>query len=64
MGWMDRIKLLKNTFREIWFTHVYRELNMDADFLSKKALSKTEGKLEFSEWVDGNERTTLFINLF
>lgn len=64
MGWMDRIKLLKNTFIKIHFTHVYRELNMDADFLSKKALTKTEDKLEYSQWVDGNEGPTLSINLF
>ena len=64
MGWIDIIKMLKNLFREIHFTHVYRELNMEADFLSKKALSNTEGKLECSWWVDGNEGPTLSINLF
>ena len=48
MGWIDIIKMLKNLFREIHFTHVYKELNMDAYFLSKKALSKIKGKLEFS----------------
>jgi hypothetical protein len=64
MGWMDKIKVLKNVFREIHFTHVYRELNMDADHLSKKALTKTEGKLEFNRWVEGNEGPTISINLF
>jgi ribonuclease HI len=64
MGWMDRLKMLKSTFREIHFTHVYRELNMEADHLSKMALTKTEGKLEFSRWVEGNEGPTISINLF
>jgi hypothetical protein len=64
MGWMDIIKILKNSFREIHFTHVYMELNMDAYFLLKKELSKTEGKLEFSRWVDVNEGAILSINLF
>jgi ribonuclease HI len=64
MGWMDRINKLKNSFREIHYTHVYRELNMEADFLSKKALSKTEGKIEYNLWVDGNEGPTHFFKLY
>jgi len=63
MGWMDRLKVLKNSFRE-HFTHVYMDLNMDAYHLSKKALTKTEGKLDFNRWVEGNEGPTLSINLF
>jgi ribonuclease HI len=64
MGWMDRIIKLKKSFREIYYTHVYRELNKEADSLSKKALTKTEGRIEYNLWVDGNEGPTLFFNLF
>jgi ribonuclease HI len=64
MGWMDRINKLKKSFREIHYTHVYRELNKEANFLSKKALTKTEGKIEYNLWVDGNEGPPLFFNLF
>ena len=45
---MDRINKLKKYFREIHYTHVYRELNKEAYFLSKKELTKTEGKIEYS----------------
>jgi ribonuclease HI len=64
MGWMDRIKRLKNSFKEIHFTHVYRELNMEADYLSKKALAKAEGKINYNIWVDGNEGPTSFFYLY
>jgi hypothetical protein len=64
MGWMDIINKLKNSFREIHYTHVYRELNMEANFLSKKVLSKTEEKIEYNLWVDGNEGPTLFLELY
>jgi hypothetical protein len=64
MGWMDIIKNLKNSFREIHYTHVYRELNMEIYFLSKKALSKTEGKIEYSLWVDGNKGPTCIFKLY
>jgi len=49
---------------EIRYTHIYRELNKEADPLSKKALLKTKGKIEYNLWVDGNEVPTLYLNLF
>ena len=36
--WMDRILQLKSQFMEISIQHVYREINYDADLLSKQAL--------------------------
>ena len=41
--WMDRIMQLKGQFLEINIQHVYREINFDADHLSKKALAGTVG---------------------
>jgi len=64
MGWMDRINKLKKYFKEVHCTHVYRELNMEADFLSKKALSKTEGKIKYNLWVDGTEVHSHFFKLY
>jgi hypothetical protein len=64
VGWKDMIRELKKSFREISYSHIYRELNKEADSLSKKALLKIEGKIEYNLWVDGNEGPTLFLNLF
>ena len=36
--WKERILLLQRQFKEISIQHVYRELNADADYLSKLAL--------------------------
>ena len=41
--WMDRIMQLKGQFLEINIQHVYREINTDADLLSKKALARPIG---------------------
>ena len=42
--WMDRIIQLKGQFQEIIIQHVYREVNNDADYLSKKALAGPVGQ--------------------
>ena len=36
--WMERIMQLKSHFVEISIQHIYREINYDADLLSKQAL--------------------------
>lgn len=41
--WMDRILMLKGQFLEINIQHVYREMNSDADYLSKMALAGPVG---------------------
>jgi hypothetical protein len=64
MGWMDIINRLKISFKEIYFTHVYRELNMEVDYLSKKSLSKVEGMINYNFWVDGNKGPTSFFYLY
>jgi len=55
---------LKKSFKEISYSHIYREHNKEADSLSKKALLKIEGKIEYNLWVNGSEGPTLFLNLF
>ena len=42
--WMECIMQLKGQFLEINIQHVYRELNTDADHLSKKAILRPVGQ--------------------
>ena len=37
-NWMDRILQLRRLFQEIHIQHIYREVNSDADRLSKQAI--------------------------
>jgi ribonuclease HI len=55
MGWMDKIQDLITLFNIIRFDHIYREENVEADVLSKKALQVPEGRIHFSKWQDGHE---------
>jgi hypothetical protein len=64
LGWKDRIRELQKFFRDISFSHIYRDQNKDVDLLSKIALQKQEGKITYNHWVDGHEGPTLFLNLF
>ena len=47
------IQTLKTSFRRISFGHIYRELNMEADALSKQALAYQPGLMETEEVSDG-----------
>ena len=40
-------------FRRISFAHIYRELNEEAEFLSKQALAYQPGLMEIEEVVEG-----------
>jgi ribonuclease HI len=62
--WKDRIRDLIKNFREISFTHIYRDFNREADLLSKQAIQQQEGKISYYTWVDGKEGPTLSINLY
>jgi hypothetical protein len=62
--WKDRIRDLSKAFRTINFTHIYRDINKEADILSKKALQMQEGKIVYNQWEEGNEGPTLFLNLY
>jgi hypothetical protein len=39
-----------STFRAIHFQHIYRETNMEADRLSKKAMLVVSGRLFYYAW--------------
>jgi hypothetical protein len=52
-SWQRRIAYLRKGFLSIEARHIYRELNQEADALSKEALSLDEGVLLLSVW-NGN----------
>ncbi len=41
---MDRIREVRTNFTSLPFQHIYRELNMKADILSKEALRNKEAR--------------------
>ena len=53
--WKKRTKEATLQFRKLFFTHIYREENYEADTLSKKALHLPPGQICFTIWEDGNE---------
>jgi ribonuclease HI len=62
--WKDRISELKNHFRLISFKHVYCEENYDADNLSKKALLRPPGKIEYFQCVEDHEGPHMLLDIF
>ena len=50
---LAEIQTLKLSFRQISFGHVYQELNMEVDTLSKQALAYQPGLMETKEVSDG-----------
>ena len=45
--WLDKIHVLIEDFVEISFEHIYRELNMQANFLSKNVIGPMDGHIFF-----------------
>jgi len=60
--WKDRIKELIKYFRDLEFTHIYREFNQVADELSKKPLQQQEGKITYYQMEDEVSLPFLRIN--
>jgi hypothetical protein len=63
-GWKDKTKSLLKTFKHIKFQHIPRNLNKEADALSKKALRGVVGRLSIYHCEDGLESPITNINLF
>ena len=61
---MEKIRILVTHFHDIRFDHIYREENVEADTLSKKALQVTEGRIHFKKWQDGKEAPPLTMQLY
>jgi ribonuclease HI len=55
MAWKDKIRMLQPTFKNLIYNHIYREHNNSTDQLSKMALQKKVGILNYSLWIDGHE---------
>jgi len=51
--WCIKVRGLVEEFTEIHCNHIYRELNQEADTLSKRGLDGASGVLHFEEWRDG-----------
>lgn len=63
-GWKAKTKSLLKTFKHIKFQHISRNLNKEADALSKKALRGVVGRLSIYHCEDGLESPITNINLF
>jgi ribonuclease HI len=63
MSWKERTREATQLLNHITFSHIYRGENMEADFLSKKALTLPSGHILFTRWEEGNEGPTSRINL-
>lgn len=62
--WIDRVKELINFFNGIYFRHIYRELNKDADRLSKLAIGHMTSNMLVEEYVDGVYIRQSHLNMF
>jgi len=63
ISWKERTREATKLLNHITFSHIYRGDNMEADILSKKALSLPSGHILFTRWEEGNEGPTSRINL-
>ena len=52
-GWLIRVEILKVSFHDISFKHIYREFNYEGDHLSKISIKEITGFLRFAEFVNG-----------
>jgi hypothetical protein len=55
---------LVSTFRAIHFQHIYREKNVEADHLSKKALSTVSGRLFYHSWDGASAGNVQHFDIF
>ena len=51
-NWMGNVRKLISEFSHITFQHIYRELNDEADRLSKKGIDELDGNISFKELRD------------
>jgi hypothetical protein len=52
------------TFNGIYFHHIFREANGEADQLSKQALSATKGRITYFTWDGEIVGPTLHVDIF
>jgi len=61
--WKRKIQELKKDFSKITAAHIFRENNLKADFLSKKALQADEGLLSWRLLMDDSFGPTHLLDL-
>jgi ribonuclease HI len=61
--WKDRTIEATRLIKSLSTSHIYREDNCIADFLSKQGLSRPLGFLTFSRWEDGNEGPPIMLKI-
>jgi hypothetical protein len=62
--WKRRLNDLLNIFHNVTFQHVYRESISEADKLSKQALLKVPGKIEYFQCEGHHEGPHLYLDLY
>jgi ribonuclease HI len=62
--WGQRILDCLDAFDKIGFSHIYRELNIEADKMSKRALTSSPGIYYYKELKDGEVVSRDHIDLF
>jgi len=62
--WKGRLTNLLKLFHNVTFKHIYREDNTEADMLSKQALLKVPGKIEYFQSEGDDEGTHLYLHLY
>ena len=50
---LDEIQSLRSSFELVSFSHIYKEINSEADFLLKMALEIQLGIIEVEEHING-----------
>jgi hypothetical protein len=62
--WKERLSKLLKKFQNISFEHIYREDNTEADRLSKLAMLKAPGSIEYFQVEGGHEGPHMFLDLY
>jgi len=63
-GWKRRIKDLIPTFNNIYFHHILKEANGEANHLSKQALSTAKRRITYFTWDGETAGLTRHVDIF
>ena len=62
--WLIKIESLIDTFTEISFRNVFKELNSQADVLSKAVVGHMDGLLHYEESISSNLINSRCVSIF
>jgi ribonuclease HI len=63
-GWKRSIRDLASSFQGTSYQHIFRDSNVEADKLSKRALLAPKGRLIYFKWDGEVESSPQFLNIF